>query len=104
MLTICNRFKREIDYDPVRFRQMVVEQGGPTAARHLLSSSQPQIGLETLNWRGRLAESVEAHVLLPYYSPLFTDEDRRIARQRLSDLDFDVDAFLVTRQPAPTRT
>jgi hypothetical protein len=44
MLTICDRFKREIDYDPVRFRQMVVEHGGPTAARRLLSSSQPQIG------------------------------------------------------------
>ena len=104
MLTICDRFKREIDYDPVRFRQMVVEHGRPAAARRLLSSSQPQIGLETLNWRGRLAESVEAHVLLPYYSPLFTDEDRRVARQRLGDLGFDVDAYLVTRQTAPPRT
>src|SRR5687768_1179974 len=41
-----------------------------------------------------------AHVLLPYYSQLFTDEDRRVARQRLGDLGFDVDAYLVTRQPA----
>jgi hypothetical protein len=83
---------------------MVIEHGGPIAARRLLSSSQPQVRLETLSWRGRLTGSVEAHVLLPYYSLLFTDDDRRVARQRLSDLGFDVDAFLATLQTAPPRT
>jgi len=97
MLAICDRFKREIDYDPVRFRQMVLNHGGPAAARRLLGSRQPQVGLETLNWRGRLAESVEAHVLMTRYAPLFSDGDRRVARERLANLGFDVDAFLGDR-------
>ncbi len=94
MLDICDRFKREIDYNPTRFRQMVVERGGPEAASRLLAGAHVQLGLETLRWHGRLHESVEAHVLLPRFEPLFTDEERRIARTRLLDHGFDVDGFL----------
>ncbi len=62
MLGICDRFKREIDYNPVRFRQMVVEHGGPETARRLLAGAHAQLGLETLRWHRRLGESVEAYV------------------------------------------
>lgn len=97
MLDICDRFKREIDYNPTRFRQMVVEHGGPEAASRLLAGAHVQLGLETLRWHGRLYESVEAHVLLPRFEPLFTDDERRIARARLQEHDFDVDSFLKRR-------
>jgi hypothetical protein len=61
MLNICDRFKREIDYNPTRFRQMVVDRGGPEAAKRLLAGTHVQLGLETLRWHGRLHESVEVH-------------------------------------------
>jgi hypothetical protein len=38
-------------------------------------------------------------VLRPEYEPLFTDEERDIARMRLEGRDFDVDAYLRTIQP-----
>jgi hypothetical protein len=94
MLGICDRFKREIDYNPARFRQMVMRHGGPEAASRLLGGAQVQLGLETLRWHKRLHESVEAHVLLPVFKALFTDDQRRIARTRLQDQGFDVDRFL----------
>ena len=65
----------------------------------LLAGVHVQLGLETLRWHGRLDESVEAHVLLPRYEPLFTDDARRIARARLVDHGFDVDDFLAQRAP-----
>jgi hypothetical protein len=55
---------------------MVVEHGGPEAARRLLAGAHAQLGLETLRWHGRLGESVEAYVLLPRYQSLFTDAER----------------------------
>jgi hypothetical protein len=94
MLSMCDRFKQEIDYDPARVRQMVIDRGGPEAASFLLAGPQAQVGLETLRWHRRLHESVEAHVLLPRFGPLFTDDERRIARTRLMDHGLDVDAFL----------
>ncbi len=45
--------------------------------------------------------SVEAAVLLPWYQPLFTDEERAIARRRLADHQFDVEDFLRTRGVTP---
>lgn len=90
--------KREIDYNPARFHQMVLEHGGPEAASRLLAGTHVQLGLETLRWHGRLGESVEAHVLLPRFEPLFSDAERRIARSRLRDHGFDVDAFLADTQ------
>jgi hypothetical protein len=96
MLDICDRFKREIDYNPARFRQMVVEHGGPETARRLLAGAHAQVGLETLRWHGRLGESVEAYVLLPRYRSLFTDAERATARRRLEQHGFDVDAFLAS--------
>ena len=40
MHTMCVRFKTEIDYDPVTFRQMLAEHGGVEAARRLLRESR----------------------------------------------------------------
>lgn len=94
--TICSaeRLKREIGYNATRFIQMVGEMGGVEAARHLLQCPNASDGFTTLWEHRRLEMSVEAHVLLPWYRELFTEEQLGIAEQRLREHGFDVDALL----------
>jgi hypothetical protein len=51
--------------------------------------------------RDRLEMGVEAAALLPSYAGLFSDEERRVARRRLIEREFDVDGFLRDRQVRP---
>jgi hypothetical protein len=83
MSVMCDRFHREIGYNPTTFRRMVADHGGAEAARRLLSSSQPQSGLDRLWEHGRLGDSVEAHALDPRYTTLFTAKQRMVAQRRL---------------------
>jgi hypothetical protein len=95
------RLKREIDYIPTRFNQMVGELGAVGAARQLVNSAAVSDGFTTLWEADRLAMSVEAMVLLPWYAELFTDADRAKARTKLSDHRFDVDGFIAERASHP---
>ena len=79
----------ELGYRPVRFLQMVHEHGGAEAARRLLSAPEAQAGLTTLWELGRLDISVEALVVQERWQPLFTDAERRAARDRLSAYGYD---------------
>lgn len=101
MIDGAERLKREIGYNPTRFNQMVAEHGGPEAARQLLTGRNASDGFTTLWEAGRLEMSVEAAVLLPWYEALFTDRQRTVARRRLTEHRFDVDAFMDTRTAAP---
>ncbi len=83
MISIYETAKRELGYNATRFLQMISEQGGLTAARHLLWSDAPSEGFTTLWERGRLDLTVEAHILRDEFASLFTDEDRERARTRL---------------------
>jgi hypothetical protein len=94
MLEICERFHREIAYNPTVFRRMVLDYGGVEAARRLVTGREAQSGLERLWQHGRLDQSVEAHVLLPRFTLLFSERERRVARRRLEEHGFDVAAFL----------
>jgi hypothetical protein len=89
MLDMCDRFWKELAYNPTAFRVMLATHGGVEAARRLLNGPQAQSGLERLWQEGRLGESVEAHVLDPRYATLFTARERMIARKRLTDLNPD---------------
>lgn|SRR5487761_1108867 len=95
------RLKREIGYNPTRFNQMVAENGGPHAARQLLNGRDASDGFTTLWDAQRLDMSVEAVALLPWYEPLFTDAERAVARHRLVEHHFDVDAYIRHRTDAP---
>lgn len=95
------RLKREIGYNPVRFNQMVAELGAPEAARLLLGGRDASDGFTTLWEAGRLEMSVEAAAILPWYAPLFTEEQRAAARRRLVEHRFDVDRFLSIRGAQP---
>lgn len=94
MVRGVKRLKREISYPANRFMQLVGEYGGAGAARHLLNGPDASDGFTTLWERGRLDMSVEAHVLLPWYTELFTSEQLHTADRRLRDHKFDVDGFL----------
>jgi hypothetical protein len=94
MVAGADRLRREIGYNPTRFNQMVAEHGGPEAVRRLLQTHDVSDGFATLWENGRLEMSCEAHVLLPWYRDLFTNEQVAIARRRLIAHHFDVDAFL----------
>jgi hypothetical protein len=83
MISIYETAKRELGYNATRFLQMISEQGGSATARQLLWSEAPSEGFTTLWERNRLDLTVEAHVLLDEFAPLFTDQDREQARLRL---------------------
>lgn len=83
MVNIYQVAKRDLHYNATRFIQMVAEQGGVGAARQLLHASSVSDGFTTLWLAKRLDLSVEAHVLRPEYSELFTAEERNIAQGRL---------------------
>jgi hypothetical protein len=94
MVRGVERLKREIGYSAPRFMQLVAAHGGVGAARRLLSGPKASDGFTTLWEHRRLEMSVEAHIVLPWYQDLFTDEQLDIARDRLRGHGFEVDAFV----------
>lgn len=86
---------REHGYNATRFLEMVRSTDGVSAARTLLHSGpDTSYGFEILWEKRQLGRSVEAWTLRPEYEPLFTDDEREIARRRLELHDFDVDNYL----------
>ena len=78
-------------YRPFGFRTKVEELGGLRAAKEFISTSGVQLGLVTLQKRGLLAISMEALVLQERWQSLFTDDERRKARERLNELGYNPD-------------
>ena len=72
-----------LGYRPTRFLEMVQTHGGVATAHRLLATDNVQDGLGELFLLGRLDLTVEHHVLLPEFAPLFSDDERRTARARL---------------------
>ena len=79
----------DLGYRPIRFRQMVHKHGGVTTAKQLLSGPVAQSGLTTLWELGRLDISMEALVVRERWKPLFSDEERQAARDRLNAYGYD---------------
>ncbi len=79
---------RSVGHDPTRFLQMVNEHGGVDAAKRLLRTPEIPYGLKKLGELGRLDISMEALVLEDQWLPLFTDEERRVARTHLEELGY----------------
>lgn len=80
--------KRECGYNATRFMQLVAEKGGVAAAKQLISKSGGTDGFATLWECGRLDLSVEACVLKEEFKELFTDEERKICRERLLEFGY----------------
>ena len=67
---------------------MVSDRGGLATARYLLHASSVSEGFTALWERRRLDLTVEAVVLQERFAPLFSDEERRIARARLREYGY----------------
>ena len=78
-----------LGYRPTYFLRMVSEHGGVTAAKRLLRTTEHQSGLTRLYELGRLDISAEALVLQERWKVLFSNEERRQARERLRDYGYD---------------
>ena len=88
MLEIYRRAKSEAHYNATRFLGMVAERGGLETARYLLHVTTVSDGYTALWERGRLDLTVEAMMLDPKWEPLFNDNERRIAVDRLRKYGF----------------
>ena len=91
MVRVYERARDEANYNARYFIQMVSESGGLGAARRLLASPAPAQGFTSLWEAGRLDLSVEATVLEPEYSSLFSSQELRVARRRLREYGFEPD-------------
>lgn len=67
------------------FLRGVRNHGGPDYARQLLRKQGTSEGFQRLTDEGRLDLTVEALVLRPEYTPLFTADERRIAAHRIAE-------------------
>jgi hypothetical protein len=83
MRALYDRAKSEADYNASIFLRMLGEHGGLETARRLVLSSQPSDGFTQLWLKGRLDLTVESLVLEPQFEPLFDEEMRDHARERL---------------------
>ena len=73
------------------FLSMVSEYGGLSAAKRLINSPNAQQGLYRLSQMGLLHISLEALILQERWQSLFTDDERRKARERLNELGYNPD-------------
>ncbi len=88
MIAIYTTAKKECGYNATRFLQAVTQKGGVAAARQLILKLGGTDGFTALWEHGRLDLSVEAHVLLPRYAVLFSDDEKRICKERLLEFGY----------------
>jgi hypothetical protein len=93
MLEIYRRAKSEAGYNASRFLGMVSDQGGYEAARTLLHAAKVSDGYTALWERKRLDLTVEAVILKPEWRDLFSNAERDIARNRLTEYGWDFTQF-----------
>jgi hypothetical protein len=88
MLNIYRRAKSEAGYPASIFLKMVVERGGLETAKYLLHTSDVSDGYTALWERGRLDLTVEAVMLDLKWHPLFSDQERQVAIDRLPKYEY----------------
>jgi hypothetical protein len=89
MMDIYRRAKSEANYNLSRYFQMLSEHRGLETARILLHAQAVSEGYTALWERGRLDLTVEALIHdHPEFHPLFTEQEREIARRRLEEYKY----------------
>ncbi len=84
MMDIYRRAKSEANYIASRYLEMLHQHRGLDTARILLHAETVSDGYTALWERGRLDLTVEALIHdHPEFHPLFTEQERQIARRRL---------------------
>lgn len=79
---------RRLNYNPTAYRQMIEQYGAVGAVRRFLQQpiDQPSDGFVRLWELKRLDLAAEyAPAFVPHFAPLFTEDERRISRERLAE-------------------
>jgi hypothetical protein len=84
MRDVYTRAKAEAGYNATYFLQMLADVGPVETARRLVTSTEPAHGFTALWERHRLDLTVEAHVVMARFRPLFDDSEREMALSRLA--------------------
>lgn len=87
-LSGCSELKQKYGYNPTYYIRMIHEYGGVGAARALIRTREIQEGLIRLWEHQRLDMSIEARVVAPKCRLLFTEDEIRMARDRLEQLGY----------------
>ena len=85
MYKLAGDIQEEFHITPSRFLQLLSRKGGVGTAKYLLAPDEPQSGFTTLWESGRYDLSVEYHVIMEKWRPLFTEEERQKAINRLRE-------------------
>src|SRR5260370_4062259 len=85
MVNIYRNALAQARYKATKFLEMVTMQGGLKAAKTLLHTPYLPDGFAELWQRGRLDLTMEYMLVQPPWNILFTDDELRVARQRLED-------------------
>ena len=85
IMQLYQRARDECGYNATRFLQMLHEHRGLETARILLHASKVSEGYVALWERKRLDLTVESLILAEEWRPLFSEEAREIARNRLAE-------------------
>ena len=88
MIAVYQNALRECTQRAAYFLQMVGSQGGVETARKLLQSDDVERGSAALWECGRPDLMFEYLILQPKYAELFTDEEKKMARQRLKEYGY----------------
>ncbi len=89
MIQVYDDAKQYCHYNATYFLQMLGERGGLATAKYLITTESPSEGFTRL-WECRhLDLTVEAVALNPIYRALFTEEELRLARERLKQYGYE---------------
>ena len=88
MMNVYQRALKECHYNATRFLHMLHEHRGLGTARILLHAVGVSDGYVALWERNRLDLTVEALVLQTEWHPLFSAQEREIARTRLAEYGY----------------
>jgi len=88
MMEVYRRALDECDYKATRFLQMLHDHRGLETAQILLHASNVSEGYVALWERRRLDLTVEAVILVEEWHPLFSEQEREIARKRLAEYGY----------------
>ncbi len=89
LFELANKTKKEANYNPRRFEEMLSESKGVETARHLINASNPSKGYTKLWELKRLDLTVEAYIWdNEKWHSLFTEEELKKCRNRLRDYDY----------------
>ena len=91
MLNIYKRAEAECSYRPTLLLQMIDTNVAVGAAKRLLHAAHLSDGFNKLWELGRLDLTVEALVLNPKWQELFSADEKRIAHNRLRQLNYKIE-------------